>query len=187
MARLCQYLALGILQHQTEGEALHLDGAVGRLVAYGIVRLRRLHATGLRREVRGEGQHRVVGIRLFRHYRRCQQSDACRPWRQERDAHAQCGVVVVCRIGEVQHLHPDGPVAIQVECLSRRQSVAFPLQQSLTFILVERHQRVCQEIRVAEVAEVRRHVFRHTLQILYARIGLNLCLRSHGSHCTEQG
>ena len=44
----------------------------------------------------------------------------------------------------------------------------------LALLGVERHQRVCQEVRVRQVIEVRRHIFLHTLQVLHTRIRLNL-------------
>ena len=98
---------------------------------------------------------------------------------------AQLRVIVVGGIWEVEHLHAHRPVAVEVERLARRHTVAVPLYQSLALCCVKADERVGQEVGVRQVAEVGGHVFGHALQVLHTGIGLNLCADSGGG-CQPQ-
>ena len=76
-------------------------------------------------------------------------------------------------------MHPHRPVAIQIECLTGREAIAFPIQLTFTLRHVERSQRVGQKISITQVREIARLVFGHTLQVLDACRSLQLRLRCH--------
>ena len=177
MACLRQHLPLRVLHHDTERIRLNLNATVFGRVHIGTVPcVRSLRSTwGLSLAcLECLAEHHVLLIIALRLHGRRQHPDAGCPRRNPFHLDFQRRVVLVCSIRKVQHLHPHGPVAVQVKRLSRTHPVALPLHQSLALLGVERHQRISQEIRVRQVIEVRRHIFLHTLQVLHTRIRLNL-------------
>ena len=77
-----------------------------------------------------------------------EKTDAGSLRRYELNGNAQVGVVVIGSIRKVEHQHPDGPVAVEVECLTGRHAVALPIDQSFTLCHVKRGERVGKEICV---------------------------------------
>ena len=175
MARLRQDFPFCIPDHQTEGVFLDLDAAVGGGVDDGTAIVCRT-GPGCRRCLRLErvAQHHIVLVRVCRHYRRGQHADPHRPRRDKLYLNLQIRIVLVRRVGEVEHLHSYRPVAVQVESLARTQAIALPLHRALALGRIKGRKRVGKEVSVRKVAEVCRHVFLHTLQVLHACVRLNL-------------
>ena len=138
MPRLRQHLALRVLDDDTPRVLLNLDCAI--VCAEGNRTTILSPPTGgggggLRLEPVTE--HHIVSIVVLRHDRCRQHPDAGRPRRNELDGHLQTRVIVIGSIGEVEHLHSHRPVAIEIECLTRRHPVALPLHESFTLGSIE--------------------------------------------------
>ena len=143
VARLRQHLALRVLDDDTPRILLNLNRAVvcaegnrTTILCCGgfVIRHFRLKPVA---------EHHIVSIVVFRHNRCRQHPDTGCPRRDKLYLDLQVWVVVIRRIGKVEHLHPYRPIAIQVKRLTRRHPVALPLHQSLPFCRVETDERIC--------------------------------------------
>ena len=119
-------------------------------------------------------KHHILLIRALRIDGCCQHPDPGRSRRDPLNLDLQLRIILIRCIGEVEHLHPHRPVAIEVESLPRAHPITFPLHQSLTLRSIETHETISKKIRVRQVVEICRHIFLHTLQVLHTRIGLYL-------------
>ena len=163
MACLREDLALGVLDDQSEGVLLDFDAAVWGLVGY--IPLLCLE---------GIAEHDIVLVCILRLHRCCEHPDTGRTGGDPLNLDLERWVVLVGGIGEIEHLHAHGPIAIEVERLTGRQPVALPLHQSLTFRRIEIHKRIGEEVGVRQVVEIGRYILLHTLQVLHPRIRLDL-------------
>ena len=99
-------------------------------------------------------EHHIVSILILRLNRRRQHPDPRRPRRDKLYLDLQLRIILIRSIRKIEHLHAHRPVAIEVERLTRRQPIAFPLHQSLALRHIETHERVCEEIGIRQVVEV---------------------------------
>ena len=116
MTCLCQNTPLRILHHNPEGILLNLNRSVGRFC--GRIRLSRFKSIT---------EHHIILILILRFDGRCEHTDTNRPLTHPLHLDLQLRIVLIRRIGEVEHLHSYWPIAVQVECLTRTQSIALPL------------------------------------------------------------
>ena len=100
------------------------------------------------------GKHHVILILIGRCDRTGEHGDSQRPRTHETYLKTQIGIVIVCSIGEVEHLHTHGPIAIGIEGLTRRQAIPFPIHGTATFRDIKRRKAVCQKIGIRQVIEI---------------------------------
>ena len=148
MARLGENPSLGILDDNAPGIFLNLDTTVSRAVDNRVTHALRGPHLPLSLRLESIAEHHVVGILILGGNRRCQHPDTGCPRRNEFHLDLQLRIVHVGSIREVEHLHTNRPVAIEVKRLTGRQSVAFPLHQSLTLQGIETDDGVSEEIGV---------------------------------------
>ncbi len=90
------------------------------------------------------------------------------------DGEAELRVVVIGRVREVKRLQGLVQVGVGVEGLARHELLASPLYDALACGGVKRHEAVSEEVGVAQVKEVLRHVPGLREEVLHAAVGLEL-------------
>ena len=148
MSCLCQHFSFCILDNYSPRILLYLYAAEIGTVTDGIAALCCAPHLSITFCLETIAEHHVLLIHILRLYGSGQHTYACCSWGDELNLYLQVWVVVVGSIREVKLLHLYRPVAVQVESLTRRHPVAFPLYLSFAFCSVEANQRVGKEIGV---------------------------------------
>ena len=148
MARLGENPSLGILYDDAPRIFLNLDTTVRRAIDNRVTHALRGPHLSLSLRFESIAEHHVINILILGLNRRRQHSDTGCSGRNKLHLNLQLRIVHVGCIGEVKHLHPHRPVAIEVKRLTRAQPIAFPLHQSLTLLGIETDDGVSEEIGV---------------------------------------
>ena len=171
MSSLCKYFSFRIAKYQSERILLDFQLSISVFINNALCRRRRVpstlpHAGIPVAEVPGDKlrrEHRVVGLVHLRFDRRSEDGNAQGSVINLLNPDFQVWVVIVLGVGEIEHLHPDRPITVEVESLSGCQPVTLPVEQSFALVQVEASDAVGKEISICQIAEIARNIGRLAL------------------------
>ena len=171
MSSLCKYFSFRIAKNQSERILLDFQFSISVFINNVLCRRRRVpstlpHAGVPVAEVPGDKlrrEHRVVGLVHLRFDRRSEDGNAQGSVVNLLNPDFQVWVVIVLRVWEIEHLHPDRPITVEVESLSGCQPVTLPVEQSFALVQVEASDAVGKEISICQIAEIARNIGRLAL------------------------